>query len=133
MADLDLTLVRHALAAARSHKMATVELEFDGVGFSAVLDPKRKKKRSSGDGHGDGEAVERFEVIKSPFVGYYGIPDPVLIVGGKVVVGDVIGIVSILGIANEVESSIAGEVVEILVSDGDPVEFGQPIVRLRLQ
>jgi biotin carboxyl carrier protein len=131
MERLDLDLVRHALKAARRHKMGSVELEYEGVSLSATLSPRHRRSKGSTPDAGE-TAVEVTEFVKSPFVGYYGDPEPALSVGQRVEAGSVVAIVSILGIANEVEAPIGGEVVEILVRDGQPVEFGQALVRLRV-
>jgi acetyl-CoA carboxylase biotin carboxyl carrier protein len=49
-------------------------------------------------------------------------------VGDRVKVGQPVGTIQSLNVINEVESTVAGRVVEILVQDGQPVEYGQPLV-----
>lgn len=53
---------------------------------------------------------------------------PVVAVGDHIKVGQLVGTIQSLNVINEVESSIAGRVVEILVQDGQPVEYGQPLM-----
>jgi acetyl-CoA carboxylase biotin carboxyl carrier protein len=51
-------------------------------------------------------------------------------VGDQVKVGQLVGTIESLNVINEVESSIAGRVVEILVQEGQPVEYGQHLIVL---
>ena len=71
--------------------------------------------------------------IKSPLVGtFYCAPaedkPPYVSVGDKVKKGQVIGIVEAMKLMNEVESEFDGTVLDILVENGEIVEFGQPLV-----
>ena len=73
------------------------------------------------------------KTVKSPIVGtFYSAPapdkPPFVAVGQKVHKGDVLFIVESMKLMNEVESEYDGEVVEILVSDGEPLEYGQPVM-----
>ncbi|MBV9231628.1 MAG: biotin/lipoyl-binding protein [Chloroflexi bacterium] len=49
-------------------------------------------------------------------------------VGDQVKVGQVVGTIQSLNVINEVETPVAGRVIEILVQDGQPVEYGQQLV-----
>jgi acetyl-CoA carboxylase biotin carboxyl carrier protein len=76
-------------------------------------------------------------IVKSPMVGtFFGSPSPgaaqFVSVGDRVAKGQVIGIVEAMKLMNEIESDAAGEVVKCLVSDGQPIEYGQPLFALRL-
>ncbi len=71
--------------------------------------------------------------ITSPIVGtYYSAPnpqaDPFVRVGDRVEVGQTVGIVEAMKMMNEIESEIAGRIVEILVENGQAVEYGQPLM-----
>ena len=46
--------------------------------------------------------------------------------------GQVICIVEAMKLMNEIESDAAGEIVKCLVSNGQPIEFGQPLFSIRL-
>jgi acetyl-CoA carboxylase biotin carboxyl carrier protein len=75
-------------------------------------------------------------VIKSPIVGtYYAAAgptaDPFVAVGDKVESGQVLCIIEAMKLMNEIESDLAGEVVQILVENGHPVEYGQPLFGIR--
>jgi len=75
-------------------------------------------------------------VVKSPIVGtYYGSPSPgassFVNVGDRVDKGQVICIVEAMKLMNEIESDAAGEIVKCFVSNGQPIEFGQPLFSVR--
>ncbi len=70
--------------------------------------------------------------IRSPMVGtMYTSPSPetppFVSVGQSVKVGDTLCIVEAMKMFNEIESDRAGKIVEILVTNGDPVEYDQPL------
>jgi len=71
--------------------------------------------------------------VNSPMVGtFYRAPSPTaqafVEVGQTVNVGDVICIVEAMKMMNQIEADKAGTVTEILVENGQPVEFDQPLV-----
>ena len=75
------------------------------------------------------------KVVKSPIVGTFFAAsgpnkDPYVQIGDTVRKGDVLFIVESMKLMNEVASDFDGKVAEILVENGSPVEFGQPIMRL---
>ncbi len=75
-------------------------------------------------------------VVKSPIVGTFyrsSAPDakPFANIGDRVAKGQTLCIVEAMKLMNEIESDCDGEVLEILVSNGQPVEFGEPMFRLR--
>ncbi|MEB3326132.1 MAG: acetyl-CoA carboxylase biotin carboxyl carrier protein [Synechococcus sp.] len=51
--------------------------------------------------------------------------------GSRIKVGQVVCILEAMKLMNELEAEVAGEVVEILVENGTPVEFGQVLMRVR--
>ena len=70
----------------------------------------------------------------SPMVGvFYSAPSPndppFVKVGQKVEAGDTLGIIEAMKIMNPLEATQSGIIAEILVQNGDVLEFGQPIVR----
>jgi len=70
--------------------------------------------------------------IKSPMVGtFYQAPSPgapaFVKVGDSVKKGDVIAIVEAMKIMNEIDAEFNCKILEILVNDGEPVEYDQPI------
>ena len=56
---------------------------------------------------------------------------PFVEVGARIKVGQTVCILEAMKLMNELESEVGGEVVEILVENGTPVEFGQVLMRVR--
>jgi acetyl-CoA carboxylase biotin carboxyl carrier protein len=76
-------------------------------------------------------------IVKSPIVGtFYGSPSPgaaaFVSPGDRVDKGQVICIVEAMKLMNEIESDAAGEIVKCFVTNGQPIEFGQPLFSIRL-
>jgi len=76
-------------------------------------------------------------IVKSPIVGtYYGSPSPgaaaFVASGDHVDKGQVICIVEAMKLMNEIESDAAGEIVKCFVTNGQPIEFGQPLFSIRV-
>jgi acetyl-CoA carboxylase biotin carboxyl carrier protein len=68
--------------------------------------------------------------VKSPMVGtFYRAPAPdepsFASVGDRIAVGQAVCIIEAMKLMNELEAEISGQVMEILVENGQPVEFGQ--------
>lgn len=75
-------------------------------------------------------------VVESPIVGtYYNSPSPekpaFVTVGQKVKKGDVLFIIESMKLMNEIQSEYDGEIVDILVDNETPVEFGQSILVIK--
>jgi len=75
-------------------------------------------------------------IVKSPMVGtFYSSPSPgsasFVSPGDHVDKGQVICIVEAMKLMNEIESDSAGEIVKCLVTNGQPIEFGQPLFAIR--
>jgi len=73
--------------------------------------------------------------VKSPMVGtFYRSPSPTspafIEVGKQVQAGDVICIIEAMKMMNQIEADKAGTIEAILVEDGEPVEFDQPLVTI---
>ncbi len=81
-------------------------------------------------------AVEdKSHIVTSPFVGtFYRKPNPdspnYVSVHDKVDKGQVLCIVEAMKLMNEIEADVAGTVTAILVDDGAPVEYGQPLFKI---
>jgi acetyl-CoA carboxylase biotin carboxyl carrier protein len=83
------------------------------------------------------DADPALHIVKSPIVGtFYESSSPgapaFVKVGDEIENGQVLCIVEAMKLMNEIESDAAGEVVKRLVSNGQPVEYGQPLFALRL-
>ena len=71
--------------------------------------------------------------IVSPMVGtFYSAPSPTakpfVTIGQKINQGDTVGIIEAMKIMNQIEADQSGTVTEILIKDGEAVEFGQPLI-----
>jgi acetyl-CoA carboxylase biotin carboxyl carrier protein len=76
--------------------------------------------------------------ITSPFVGtFYRAPSPeappYVEVGSRIHPGQVLCIVEAMKLMNEIESEIAGTVVEVLGQSGQPVEYGEALFKVRVE
>ncbi len=86
---------------------------------------------------GQKEKAEKQEgfLVKSPLVGtFYAAPAedaaPYVSVGDVVKKGQTVAIVEAMKLMNDIESDFAGTVAEILVENGEMVEYGQPLFRI---
>ncbi len=80
--------------------------------------------------------AEDFLEIKSPMVGtFYAAPSPndpdFVKVGDRVEVGQVVCIVEAMKLMNEIKADVAGVIAEVCIENGNPVEFGKPLYKLR--
>lgn len=85
---------------------------------------------------GGQEPAKEGQEVKSPLVGtFYAAPSedaqPFVQVGDRVKKGQVLAIVEAMKLMNEIESEFDGTVEEILVENGQPVEYGQPLFRIK--
>ncbi len=74
--------------------------------------------------------------ITSPMVGTFyrsPAPDEAVFVeqGDRIKTGQTVCIIEAMKLMNELEAEVSGEIVEILVNNAQPVEFGQPLMRVR--
>ena len=95
---------------------------------SAVVSPNKAVLKSSDEGDGIR--------VKSPIIGTtYLAPEPgakkFVEVGDKIKKGQTVIIVEAMKTMNHVPATSDGEVKKILVNDGQPVEFGQPLIVLK--
>ncbi|PMB37726.1 acetyl-CoA carboxylase, biotin carboxyl carrier protein [Fischerella thermalis CCMEE 5208] len=91
-----------------------------GVKSSATPSPLEQKK---------------FTDVTSPMVGtFYRAPapgePPFVEVGDRIRSGQTVCIIEAMKLMNEIEAEVSGQVVEILVQNGEPVEYGQPLMRI---
>ncbi len=129
MAEMDLDIVRHALEVARKNGFSEVDLSVGDASFSARLEPlppKAKGKKAAAEAPKEPPLVD----VKATLVGFLR---SLKAVGDTVRAGEVVAVVEALGLANEVESSVGGEVVEVLANVDQPVQYGQILLRVRPQ
>ena len=81
-------------------------------------------------------AEETLHIVKSPIVGtFYESPSPgssaFVSIGDPVEKGQILCIVEAMKLMNEIESDASGEIVKRLVSNGQAIEYGQPLFAIR--
>lgn len=96
------------------------------AGHAPTADAHLSPAKAHGDDHAAGHR------IRSPMVGtYYATPSPdappFVTVGQRIKAGDTLCIIEAMKMFNEIEADRAGTIVEILVSNGEPVEYDQPL------
>jgi acetyl-CoA carboxylase biotin carboxyl carrier protein len=84
----------------------------------------------------DEEPVPDGELVRSPMVGtFYNSPspeaDPFASLGQQVTEGETICIIEAMKMFNQIEADVSGTVVAILVENGQPVEFDEPLFVIR--
>ena len=81
-------------------------------------------------------AEENLTIVTSPIVGtFYRTPSPdappFVEVGSRVKKGQILCIVEAMKLMNEIESEHEGEIVEVSVANGQPVEYGEALFKIR--
>lgn len=126
-------------------KLTAVDIEFpDGTKISMKKD-KVQEKIIQSTSIVENDTIEnqikedknekKGNIIKSPMVGtFYLKPsptaEPYIEIGKEVKKGDVLCIIEAMKLMNEIESEYTGKVTEILVKDGETVEYGTPLFRI---
>ncbi len=146
---MDLNLVKKLVKIATSSNITGLEIEENG--FRVKIDKEVKTTQVvshpqyTSAAHHDipaipaaeeekqvSEKADNLHEIKSPIVGtFYRAPapdaDPYIQVGDTVSQGSVLCIIEAMKLMNEIESDVSGKVVKILVENGKPVEYNQPL------
>ena len=128
-------------------KLTEVDIEFpDGTKISMKKDNVKERViqeiqdttviKNSDNITKETKKDEKGNIIKSPMVGtFYSKPSPnansYVEIGQKVKKGDVLCIVEAMKLMNEIESEFDGEIKEILVQDGEAVEYGKPLFKIK--
>ena len=78
---------------------------------------------------------QKFLEISSPMVGtFYRAPapgeQPFVEIGDRVRVGQTVCIIEAMKLMNEIEAEVSGQIIDLLVHNGEPVEYGQPLMRI---
>lgn len=126
-------------------KLTAVDIEFpDGTKISMKKD-KMQEKIIQNTSIVENDTIEnqikedknekKGNIIKSPMVGtFYLKPsptaEPYIEIGKEVKKGDVLCIIEAMKLMNEIESEYTGKITEILVKDGETVEYGTPLFRI---
>lgn len=128
-------------------KLTAIEIDFpDGTKISlkkevkpetivvreeAIQDRKEEKKEVAKE-----ISKEEGNIVTSPMVGtFYLKPsptsEPYVQEGKEVKEGDTLCIIEAMKLMNEIESEFSGKIVEILARDGEAVEYGKPLFRIK--
>lgn len=106
--------------------------------FQPAVSPEIKTEVSSVDsskseaGKTDSAVSGNLIEVKSPMVGtFYAAPspdaDPYIRVGSNVSPGTILCIIEAMKLMNEIEAEVSGKISKILVENGQPVEYNQPL------
>ena len=145
---LDLAELKRLVALMRANDLYEVEMEEEGrrvrvvrggapaVSLAAPAAPVAAGQAALAAAPAAAPKESRGIEIPSPMVGtFYRSPSPDA--SPYVEVGDRIGkdtpvcIVEAMKVMNEIKAEVEGEILEILVQNGEPVEFGQPLFLVR--
>ena len=147
--------IKEILNLMREHGLSEIELEKEGIKLRLrkassgqvvmenpmpvaqvpVTNARRVSDAQPAAGGGQSQAAEG-DYIKSPMVGtFYTAPAPdqpaYVAVGQAIKEGDVLCIVEAMKLMNEIKAEFAGVIEELLIKNGEPVEFDQPLFRIR--
>ncbi len=91
-----------------------------------------KKQSSANENLSNDDYSDEGEIITAPMVGiFYSSPSPdqppFTNKGQNIKTGDVLCIIEAMKIMNQIEADVGGKLVRVLVENGDPVEYGQPL------
>ena len=117
--------IKNNLVSSQPHMIVQTESVETPTSPAAVAEGKTPAEKSE-------EPIDNFHDINSPIVGtFYRAPapdaDPYVQVGDSVSIGTVLCVVEAMKLMNEIESDVSGKVVKILVENGKPVEYNQPL------
>ena len=98
--------------------------------------PAPEEATATGTAAAEAAADEEFHMVVSPMVGTVYVSSspeeaPFVLPGDQVVLGQTLCIIEAMKIMNEIDADVNGEVVGILVDNGDPVEYNQPLLQIR--
>ncbi|STZ02630.1 Biotin carboxyl carrier protein of acetyl-CoA carboxylase [Moraxella equi] len=142
-ATIDIAQIRELIELMEEKDLASLELGNDGsyvhltrnVAVQTVAMPQMSAPASTAPTAPTPKAPSG-KVETSPMVGvFYSAPSPndppFVKVGQKVEAGDQLGIIEAMKIMNPLEATQSGIIEEILVSNADVVQFGQPVIRYK--
>lgn len=126
-------------------KLTAVDIEFpDGTKISMKKDKMQEKiiqnipiveNNTIENQITENKNEKKGNIIKSPMVGIFYLKpsptaEPYIEIGKEVKKGDVLCIIEAMKLMNELESEYTGKVTEVLVKDGEAVEYGTPLLRI---
>lgn len=135
--DSDESAIRYALETASRHGFRTVRIKHGELRFRAEIGGSGPPHQFAlQEGSPELEVIEPqskpFNVIEAGMVGYFQFSGGPIEAGSVIQNGDIIGSITALGIVNDVVSSLSGEVTDVLVGEGDAVEYGQALLQVEV-
>jgi len=113
-------------------KKESPQSEKEGTPSQIVTMPQFSVTQEAATAHAKEETARKLIEIKAPMVGtFYRAPSPespsFVEVGQNIDVGQVVCIVEAMKLMNEIKAEVRGKIVEVLIENGHPVEFGQAL------
>jgi len=145
---MDIKEIKELIALMNEHNLIEIEIEKEGkkirlkkdsqYNATPIIVKENISKKDTEDAlltKGKEEiapSVRKTVEIKSPMIGtFYRSPHPdappFVEIGDIIEPGKVICIIEAMKLMNEIKAEIKGKIVQVLVNNGDPVEFGQPL------
>lgn len=144
---MDFEKIQKLIAFIEKSEITGLSVEEDGVKIEVRKEISRPsvpplhemERRRGGEVVADDKVKaqeEELPAVISPMVGTFyraASPDspPFVDVGDKVDASQVVCIIEAMKLFNEIESEVKGEIVKILVQNGEPVEYGQKLMLVR--
>jgi len=154
---MDLNQIKQILDLVREHELSEFEIEHDGlrlkirkdangahvvshavppspmVTMAAAPPPAQPAAAAAAD---SGDTEVEIAVVKSPIVGtFYRSSEPgsaaFVEIGSTVKKGDVLCIIEAMKLMNEIDSEYDGEIVNVYVENGQPVQYGERLFAIR--
>lgn len=141
---MELKRIESLLGLMQEYGLAELELEegkdrvllrMPGASTVAVAQAPVAAPLAAAPAAGGAEPAVEGKIVKAPMVATFyrsakpGAP-PFVEVGDTVAAGDVLCILEAMKMMNEIEAEFGGKVAEVLVENGQPVQFGQPLFRI---
>ena len=147
---MNLKEIKEMIKLMNENQLTEIEVERDGLkvkltkganGAEKTLITEEKKHShlatSTPEAAPPAEKVKKTHQIKAPMVGvFYWAPSPdaspFVEAGQEVAPGDIVCIIEAMKLMNEIKAENRARIVEVLVENGEPVEFGQPLFTIEL-
>jgi acetyl-CoA carboxylase biotin carboxyl carrier protein len=155
---MDLAQIKQILELVREHDLSELEIEHEGLRLKVRKDTNGARLVSlpvqavpaaapsasvavavptaAAAAEAAAEADVELAVVKSPIVGtFYRSPEPAapsfVDIGSTVKKGDVLCIIEAMKLMNEIDSEYDGEIVNVYVENGQPVQYGERLFAIR--
>ena len=142
----DMRKVRKLIELMKEHDLTEIDLKQadsavrikrggEVVSYSAPVAPPPATPAATPAASGESAEDARMVVVKSPMVGTFyqaSSPEspPFVKVGDRIGPEKTVCIVEAMKVFNEIPAGVSGQVVAVLVENGAPVEFGQPLIKV---